>query len=122
MFFYFPIPETVIAGLLEALLIMIIALLTVPAAVGAKVTLRLQVFPDAIGAAQVPNVAVNGALVVTDVITRLPGPRLVTFIDLLRVVPIRRVPKSVFAGTVMVGPGTTPVPLRVTLDGDPAAL
>ena len=68
---------------------------------------------------------VNGPSTVTEVTVRGPGPRLLTVMLLVLVVPTWRVPKAVSAGRAMIGPvgaTTTLLPVSGTVVVPPAAL
>jgi len=103
------------------------------AAVGLKVTLRLQVLPGATAAVQVPRATVNGPIGTTlaAVMTSGLAPVFVTRTLAVAVLPIRTPPPPPMVALAMVAvvaPATgpdgwaKPVPLTVTLEGDPPAL
>lgn len=93
------------------------------AAVGLKVTLRLQVLPGATATLQVPSVAENGAPVVTEVMASKLAPVFVTLTFLVTEVLIRTPPppKLVFAMVAAVVAGM-PLPLNATTEGGTTGL
>jgi hypothetical protein len=102
------------------------------AAVGLKVTLRLQAPPRRTGVVQVPRATVNGpGATLAEVMTSGLVPVFLTRTLLVTLAPIRiplPPPKVVLAMVAVVavvtgsGGWAVPVPLTVTLEGDPSAL
>jgi len=109
---------------LLALLAIVSVAVYVWAAVGLKVTLRLQVLPGLTGVVQVPRVTENGAVVLAEVITSGLAPVFVTRTLPVAEAPIRTPPPPPMVALAMVAvvAAAMPLPLTVTLEGDPAAL
>jgi hypothetical protein len=111
-------------GLLVALLVSVNVLVEAVAAVGLNETFSLQVLPGAIATLHVPSVALNGAVVMAAVMTRLAVPVFVTVAVLVSVAPRRVWPKATLpmvAVAVAAAAGVTPVPVSARIDGEPAA-
>jgi hypothetical protein len=116
----------------DALLTTVSVLVYNWAAVGLKVTLRLQAPPRRTGMAQVPRATVNGpGATLAEVMTSGLVPVFLTRTLPVTLAPIRiplPPPKVALAMVAVVAVATgsggwvVPVPLTVTLEGDPAAL
>lgn len=109
-------------GAFVALLVMVKMRLYASAAVGVKVTLSLHVRPTATGTLQVPIVRVNGPAG-NEAAVMMSGavPVFVTRTVFVVLVLSLLMPKATLA-MVAVVEAVTPVPLKVTLVGEPAAL
>lgn len=118
---YRPLPVKVPDGLLLALLTIVSDPVYATAAVGLKVTLRLQALPAAT-VEQLPRVAENGApVVIAEVMASGVAPVFVTRTLAVLLVPITLVPKPALAMVAVVA-AIVPVPVTVMVEGDATAL
>jgi hypothetical protein len=122
---YRPLPVKVPVGLLLALLTIDNVPVNSWAAVGLKVAVSVQERPGRTRIAQVPRLLTpNGAGALAEVMKSGAVPVFLTVTGAETVIPVRTdkpLRKFLLAIVAVVG-GITPVPLAVTLVGDPAAL
>jgi hypothetical protein len=122
---YCPLPVKVPVGLLLALLTIDNVPVNSWAAVGLKVAISVQELPGRTRVAQVLRLLIpNGAVALAEVMSSVAVPVFLTTTGALTVVPTgtAKPAKKLVSAIVAVVGGIMPVPLAVTLEGDPAAL